>query len=211
MKNVAQQATYAMPPIVGTAHVAAVGHNITKDKIMDLRIVEDYIKAIEFTHFQDFCDRMLLKLYPNDYIPVRAGGRNGDMKNDGYCFVSRIFFQAHATRGESANKTKEKIEKDLKGCLAKWNNIKEFVYITNDTLIGGIENFVDELRIKYKEISITTWSPKIIIEKIKDLPQKDIEYIIERNLSNNLTIINNDGAKIINQGDINIEEQNINF
>ena len=98
---------------------------------MDFRIVEDYIKAIEFTHFQDFCDRLLLKLYPDEYTPVRAGGRNGDMKNDGYCIVSRIFFQAHATRGESAKATKEKIKNDLEGCLDKWKNVKEFVYITN--------------------------------------------------------------------------------
>ena len=55
------------------------------------------------------------------------------MKNDGYCYVSRKFFQAHATRGESAKTTKNKIEEDLVGCLKKWDDVKEFVYITNDT------------------------------------------------------------------------------
>lgn len=178
---------------------------------MDLRIIEDYIKSIEYTHFQDFCDRLFLKLYPNDYIPVRAGGRNGDMKNDGYCHKERIFFQAHATRGESAKTTKDKIEKDLKGCLSKWTDVKKFVYITNDTLIGEVENFVDDLRKKHPTIEISTWSPKKIIEEMKDLSDKDIEYIIERNIPGNLTINNNDGSKIINQGEININEQNINF
>lgn len=178
---------------------------------MDLRIVKDYIKAIEYTHFQNFCDRLLLKLYPVDYTPVRAGGRNGDMKNDGYCFISRIFFQAHATRGESAKVTKTKIKNDLKGCLDKWKEVKEFIYITNDTPIGEIENFVDELRKQYKETTIQIWSPKIIIEKIKDLKTKDIEFIIERNLSNGVSINNNDGSKIINQGNISIDTQNINF
>ena len=178
---------------------------------MDLRIIEDYIKAIEHTHFQDFCDRLLLKLYPKDYTPVRAGGRNGDMKNDGYCFISRIFFQAHATRGESANKTKTKIKEDLEGCLSKWSDVKEFTYITNDTLIGEIENFVDGLRKTHATIVIDTWTPKKIIEKIKDLSQKDIEYIIERSLSDSTVINNNEGSKIINQGNINIENQNINL
>lgn len=177
---------------------------------MDLRIIEDYIKAIEYTHFQDFCDRLLLKLHPNDYTPVRAGGRNGDMKNDGYCFISRTFFQAHATRGESSNKTKEKIENDLNGCINKWS-VKKFIYITNDTLIGEIENFVDELRIKHPTIKIATWSPKIIIENIKNLPIEDIEYIVERKLTSGLIINNNEGSKIINQGEINIENQTINF
>lgn len=178
---------------------------------MDLRIIEDYIKAIEFTHFQDFCDRLLLKIFPNDYIPVRAGGRKGDMKNDGYCYISRVFFQAHATRGESAKTTKDKIEKDLDGCIEKWKDVNKFIYITNDTLTGEIENFVDGLRKTHSLIKISTWSPKVILEKIKDLPQKEIEYIIERKLSNNLIINNKEGSKIINQGEINIKEQNINL
>ena len=83
--------------------------------------------------------------------------------------------------------------------------------ITNDTLTGEIENFVDYLRKKHTKIKITTWSPKIIIEKINGFSQKDIEYIIERNLSSNLIINNNDGSKVINQGEINIKEQNINL
>lgn len=111
----------------------------------DPKIIDDYIKSIEYNYFQDFCDRLLITLYPKEYTPVRAGGRNGDMKNDGYCYASRIFFQAHATRGESANQTKDKIETDLIGCLQKWNDVRKIVYITNDTLIGEIENFVDTL------------------------------------------------------------------
>jgi len=148
----------------------------------DLKIVDDYIKAIDFYNFQDFCDRLLLTLYPEEYSPVRAGGRNGDMKNDGYCYVSRIFFQAHATRGESARTTKNKIEEDLVGCLSKWENIKEFIYITNDTLIGEVENFVDKLRIQFPDIVIRTWSQKVLIEKIRELNIEDVEHIIDRKL-----------------------------
>lgn len=179
---------------------------------MDIRIIEDYIKAIEASHFQDFCDRLLIRLYPDDFTNVRAGGRNGDMKNDGYCYMTRVFFQAHATRGETAAKTKAKIEEDLTGCLAKWNDVKEFIYITNDTLIGEVENFVDNLRQKHNSIEIRTWTPKIIIDKVKDLPEKDIEYIIERSVSGTTNIFNNnDGSKVINQGNINIDNQTINY
>ena len=149
----------------------------------DLKIVDDYIKAIEFYNFQDFCDRLLLTFYPNEYTPVRAGGRNGDMKNDGYCYVSRKFFQAHATRGESAKTTKNKIEEDLVGCLKKWDDVKEFVYITNDTLIGEVESFVDNLRQQFPKIIIRTWSQKILIEKIRNLEIKDVEYIIDRRIN----------------------------
>ena len=138
----------------------------------DIKIVEDYIKSINYYSFQDFCDRLLIKLYPDDYTPVRAGGRQGDMKNDGYCAKSRIFFQAHATRGEQASVTKKKIQKDLKGCLKHWKDVQRFVYLTNDTLLGTVENFVDELRPKYKSLQIETWGHSKLVEKIRALPLK---------------------------------------
>jgi hypothetical protein len=178
---------------------------------MDLRIVEDYIKAIEYTHFQDFCDRLLLKIYPDDYVPVRAGGRNGDMKNDGYCLMKRVFFQAHATRGESAKTTKSKIENDLRGCLEKWDDVREFIYITNDTPIGEVENHLDSLRKENPAVKIRIWSPKVIVEKMKDLNEMDIEYIIERSIAKGFIINNNNGSKVINQGTVNIQNQNVNY
>lgn len=148
----------------------------------DLNIIDDYIKSIEYYNFQDFCDRLLHTLYPKEYTSVRAGGRNGDMKNDGYCYISRIFFQAHATRGESSKRTINKIEKDFKDCIEKWNNIKKFVYLTNDTLLGVVENHVDKLREKHPNISIETWDNKKIVNKIRSLNTNDIEYVINRKL-----------------------------
>jgi len=179
---------------------------------VDVRLIEDRISSIEGLEFQDFCDRMLLRLYPKDYTPVRAGGRNGDMKNDGYCFVERIFFQAHATRGEAAKKTKKKIKEDLELCLIKQTDVKTFIYITNTTLIGEVEKFVDDLRRQNLNVIIETWTPKRIMEKLKDLSDKDIEFIIARNVSGSSNIFNNfDGSKILNQGTINIDNQTINY
>jgi hypothetical protein len=147
--------------------------------------VEDYIKAIDAQHFQDFCDRLLLKLYPDDYTPVRAGGRHGDMKNDGYCYILRKFFQAHASRGEAISKITNKIKKDLEGCIEKQRDVRDFIYITNDVQVGKVENFIDNLRKQHPNIKIETWSPKKIALKIVPLPIEDIEYIIDRRLTNN--------------------------
>ena len=146
------------------------------------KLVEDNIKSIDSHLFQDFCDRLLLKLFPNDFTPVRAGGSHGDMKNDGYCYLDRIFFQAHASRGESAVRIKKKIETDLKGCLEKQQDVKTFIYLTNDTLIGENENFIDGLR-KIHNIKIETWGHKKLADKISDIKEiSDIEYIIDRKL-----------------------------
>ncbi len=145
------------------------------------KTVEDYIQAIEYQYFQDFCDRLLIKLY-NDYTPVRAGGSHGDMKNDGYCFINRIFFQAHASRGEAAKKIKTKIENDLKDCLEKQRDVQVFIYLTNDTLTGEVERFIDELRTQHS-LQIESWGYKRLAEKISNITNsEDVEYIIDRKL-----------------------------
>lgn len=175
----------------------------------DPKIIDDYIKSMEFYYFQDFCDRLLITLYPDEYTPVRAGGRNGDMKNDGYCYVSRIFFQAHATRGESAKQTKDKIEADLIGCLQNWKYIRKFVYITNDTLIGEVENFIDTLRAKYPDITIETWGHKRLTSEIKKLELEEIEFVIDRKIIPEITFSDSDvvSAKFLITNEFNFIQE----
>lgn len=150
-------------------------------------IVTDRVRAIEAGEFQAFCNRLLLKLYPDDFTPVRAGGSCGDMKNDGYCYISRKFFQAHASRGEQISKIKSKIENDLKGCLEKQRDVKEFIYITNDTLVGEVENFIDGLRQQFPDVKIATWGPAKIASIIMDFTDEDISFILDRNLTGSET------------------------
>ncbi|MDD2516351.1 MAG: hypothetical protein PHF26_03995 [Candidatus Gracilibacteria bacterium] len=157
------------------------------DKNSIKKIIKDCISTKTGNEFQDFCDRFCLKLYPNDYTPVRAGGKNGDLKNDGYCPKARIFFQAHGTRNEQARKTKEKIEKDLAGCVEKHPDIQKWIYLTNQTLIGEIEAFVDLLRLGYPKIIIETWGHLKIAEKIANFENEIISEIIDINLSDTLT------------------------
>ncbi|MCK4762443.1 MAG: hypothetical protein KAW12_09620 [Candidatus Aminicenantes bacterium] len=153
------------------------------DKVNVSKIVKNYIKSIDAQHFQGFCDRLLLRLYPDDYTPVRAGGRHGDMKNDGYCYFSRKFFQAHASRGEKIANIKKKIQEDLEGCIAKQRDVREFIYITNDIQVGEVEHFVDELRVKHPDIEIKTWGPEKIALEITQFPEEDTEHIIDMKLS----------------------------
>lgn len=152
------------------------------DKNSQRKIIEDKIKGLEGNSFQDFCDRLCLSLYPNDYTPVRSGGVEGDTKNDGYCPKARIFFQAHATRGEQLSKTQSKIEKDFEGCIAQYNDVLCWVYLTNDTLLGSIHKFVDKLRQKYPQVKIELWDHKIIADKISGLSKEAVNSILDINL-----------------------------
>lgn len=153
------------------------------DKNSIRRIIEDHIRALEGNSFQDFCDRMCMVIYEGDYTPVRPGGRKGDLKNDGYCPRARVFFAAHATRGEHISATKEKIKGDLEGCLEKHTDVQTWIYLTNDTLTGEAEAFIDEeLRPKHKGVVIESWGHKKLAEKIYELPVEKIEFILGINL-----------------------------
>jgi tetratricopeptide (TPR) repeat protein len=130
------------------------------------KIIEGQLATLGGDNFQDMCDRLCLKIYPDDYTPVRAGGPKGDTKNDGYCPKKKIYFAAHATRRESTSATKRKIKSDLIGCLRKHKDVKKWVYLTNDTLLGEVEQFVEELRRQHPKVTIETWGHKKITEKI---------------------------------------------
>ncbi|MFC1855275.1 tetratricopeptide repeat protein [Thermodesulfobacteriota bacterium] len=147
------------------------------DKVSLRRIIEDRLFNLHGNSFQDFCDRFCSKLHPGDYTPVRAGG--GDDKNDGYCPKARIFFAAHATRGETIYRTKDKIQGDLKGCLEKHRDVNKWIYLTNDTLVGKVETFVDDLRKTNGKLTIETWGHKKITDKILEFDIEQIKEIIE--------------------------------
>jgi hypothetical protein len=154
------------------------------DHTSKYKIIVDHIANLEGDEFQRMCDRLCVILYPNDYSPVRAGGSKGDMKNDGYCPQARVFFAAHATRGEKIADTKQKICGDLSGCVKHHNDLKEWIFLTNDTLLGEVQTYVDEtLRPQYGSIVIRTWDHSQITDKINALVDKDVEYVLGFSLS----------------------------
>ncbi len=141
-------------------------------------IIEDRIFNLDGNSFQGMCDRFCFKLYPDDYTPVRAGGPKGDTKMDGYCPKAKIYFAAHATRGRKITPIKRKIESDLKGCLKQHKDVKKWIFLTNVTLLGEIETYVQNLRTKYPKVKIETWGHKKITEKILKFNDTDISEII---------------------------------
>lgn len=148
------------------------------------KIIESLISQLEGNRFQDFCDRLGAALYPDDYHPVRAGGPQGDTKNDGYCPQARIFFAAHATRGEAASKTKAKLASDLEGCLSQHRDVRVWRYLTNDTLRGEVEQYIDnELRPRYPSVTIEVWGHKRLADEISKFDVPTIEKILDVSLT----------------------------
>ncbi len=142
-------------------------------------IIRDRVYSLNGNEFQKFCDQLLLELYPDDYTPVKSGGPKGDDSNDGYCPKKRIFFAAYAPEKMIINKTKDKITNDLKRCTKKHNSIKEWIFVTNQILVGEIQTYIDdELRLKYPKLKIRTWDQNIISQKIIKLTSEQQSHII---------------------------------
>ncbi|KUO18442.1 hypothetical protein AQJ91_25590 [Streptomyces dysideae] len=142
--------------------------------------MEGQLLRLEGNTFQDCMDRLGLELYPGDYQPVRAAGPKGDTKNDGYCPKARVFFAAHATRGERIDKTKAKIRGDLEGCLLEHRDVKVWRFLTNDTLPGEVDQFIDnELRPLYRSITIEVWGIKRLADEISKLKRVQVDRIID--------------------------------
>ncbi|MFF0262514.1 hypothetical protein ACFYR2_27285 [Streptomyces microflavus] len=144
------------------------------------KLVEGQLLRMEGNTFQDCMDRLGLELYPGDYQPVRAAGPKGDTKNDGYCPKARVFFAAHATRGERIDKTKAKIRGDLEGCLQEHRDVKVWRFLTNDTLPGEVDQFIDnELRPPYRGVTIEVWGLKRLADEISKLKRAQVDRIID--------------------------------
>lgn len=187
------------------------------DKVTLRKLIEDRIFNLFGDHFQIFCDYFLMKFFPDDYIPVRAGGQRGDEKNDGYCPKQRIFFQCHAGRGEEVNKVTSKITNDFKGCLIKHPDVKKWIYLTNDNkLTGQIESHIDSLRLTNKQVELESWGGiKIAEEMITRLTVVEIEDILKISHSGSIyeqkAINNGSGVQFNNQGNMQVYyQQNAN-
>ena len=148
------------------------------DKANLRRIIENELFSLAGNEFQSCCDRLLSTLYPDDYTSVRAGGPRGDTKIDGYCPKARIFFAAHATRGEQTSATKKKIGDDLEGCLAEYNDVRKWIYLTNDTLLGEIHQFVEDLRKKHSTVVIELWNHKRLTDTVLSLKPSDVDGVL---------------------------------
>lgn len=144
------------------------------------KLVEGQLLRLEGNTFQDCMDRLGLALYPGDYQPVRAAGPKGDTKNDGYCPKARVFFAAHATRGERIDKTKAKISGDLEGCLQQHRDVRTWRFLTNDTLPGEVDQFIDnEIRPRYRGLTIEAWGLKTLADEICKLNRQQVDKIID--------------------------------
>lgn len=77
--------------------------------------------------------------YSNEsFRKIKAWGKIGDRKNDGYIESKGIYFQVYAPEDIENNYTRTiaKINNDFSGLYEQWKSIKEYYFVLNDKFKG---------------------------------------------------------------------------
>lgn len=124
--------------------------------------------------YEDFFCSIMEALHSDAFQPVKAAGRDGDGKADGYLVDDQCVFQSYApSSGFRKQQLTEKIKCDFHGAIEKWGDrLSKWVFVHNDN--EGLPKYaldvIAELKTEHPNIDITSWGPGIIKEKILSLP-----------------------------------------
>jgi hypothetical protein len=107
---------------------------------------EKYFASLQFENkllkangqtFEDLFTQVMVLLYP-DFRKVKAYGKLGDRKNDGFIPSENTYFQCYAPENIQKSKSNliKKLNEDFGGLLNYWNNngfnVEKFFFVVND-------------------------------------------------------------------------------
>lgn len=135
--------------------------NTMDNHILNIQVKDFKLKLFmsEGQAFEDlFCE--LMSAINSDFRKVKAFGRQGDEKNDGFIPSKGEYFQCYSPEDISKEKTKKyalkKLKEDFAGLLENWNDrweIHSFSYVINDKYKGTPPSVLDELAFLKNEYS----------------------------------------------------------
>jgi hypothetical protein len=118
--------------------------------------------------FEDWFVELARRAWGQDFEPVRAQGKHGDLKCDGHRISEGGIYQCYAPLRPVREKIEDKIQTDFSGALAIWKEkMKSWQIVINDRqgLQSEAKTQVEILRTKNHSILIQTFGP-IEIEKL---------------------------------------------
>jgi hypothetical protein len=137
--------------------------------------------------FEDlFCQ--LMRKRHEDFNQVKAYGRIGDMKNDGFLEEKGQFFALYGpediSKQAAIDYAKNKIESDVSGLIEQWQgtyNIREVLFTVNDKgkgLAPQIYQCLPKLRKQFPTIQIKTFTYDNLIDEFNELSLEQMEQIL---------------------------------
>jgi len=133
----------------------------------------DLLKKRE-QEYEDFFCSIMEALHSDDFQLVKAAGRDGDGKADGYLVSERCVFQSYApSSGFRKQPLLSKIQGDFLGAVKKWGDkIIQWIFVHNET--EGLPKYaidlIEQLKNDHPSIDISVWGPGILKQKILSLP-----------------------------------------
>ncbi|MBM7073533.1 hypothetical protein JQC92_16080 [Shewanella sp. 202IG2-18] len=131
------------------------------------------LKKNEQEYEDFFCKVMKLK-YSDNFQLIKAAGRDGDGKADGYLIPEKCVYQSYApSSGFNKSKLLNKIEGDFKGAKEKWGNrLDKWVFLHNSQ--EGLPKYGLDLILELRDLNPTIeitppWGPSEVKELILSL------------------------------------------
>jgi hypothetical protein len=129
-------------------------------------LAENRLLDHEGQSFEDFFVDVARRYWGDDFEPIRAYGKHGDLKCDGRHLPTGTIFQCYAPRRANSVQVHKKIKIDFHGALAVWaSKMKGWSIAINDRqgldALATLE--VDTLRSQHATIVIKTVLPVEIV------------------------------------------------
>ncbi|MBB3061418.1 ABC-three component system protein [Microbulbifer rhizosphaerae] len=124
--------------------------------------------------YEDFFCSIMELLHSDNFQLVKAAGRDGDGKADGYLAPEKCVFQSYApSSGFRKKPLLQKIKGDFLGAVEKWRErLAKWVFVHNDQ--EGLPKYaldlLEELKGEHPRIDLSAWGPGIVKEQILKLP-----------------------------------------
>jgi hypothetical protein len=131
--------------------------------------------------FESLVQRIMELRFPDEYIPVKAAGQDGDWKNDGLLTVQRRLLQVYAPEGFDKKKTLAKIAEDYAGAVDKWGDRFDTWTFVNNSVPGLPPYAVDkllELSDSDDRINCEQWSYPKLRQLVFELDRNDLASLL---------------------------------
>lgn len=129
-----------------------------------LKIFPDQIASLPNSDFLLFCDRLLNKIFPNDYNQSRAFIENG------YAVINNAIYSVIP----DTNSIKSSI--DSISALNK-KPISKLIVLAK-SFLGDTQKLQHHFRTKLKNLSTEIWEPETIKQKVKDFTDEELYSMI---------------------------------
>lgn len=157
------------------------------DKIYATLRFKNKIYESQGQTFEDFFVLIMTKVYEN-FQPVRAYGRIGDKKNDGFDKTTGAYYQVFSpediTKNSTIREAVSKLENDFRELYENWNNcclIKKYYFVINDKY-KGIDPLITQKAIdldnEFTNVDINIFLVKDLQREFEKLNDVDVMEII---------------------------------